>query len=281
MSTHSKRYFSPAKINLFLSITEKRPDGFHNLASLFQAVSLGDWLTFTPSQEDQVECNEPSIPLDENNLVCQALTVFRKKTGNKQPFHIKIEKNIPHQAGLGGANSNAATTLWALNELTKSQMTPFELFECSKELHSDTPFFFSQGTAFCQGTGEIVTEASLPKREVWIIKPKIGLSTPKVFSCTNSKDFTTLQKAEDSLKIWESGEVAAYNDLERPAFSLCSQLKDIKEEILSRGWDKVTMSGSGTSFYALGTPSSLENFPFDFWKCSFLRRDSQSWYEYS
>jgi 4-diphosphocytidyl-2-C-methyl-D-erythritol kinase len=111
--------FSPCKINLFLRILRKRPDGFHDLASLFQCIGFGDVLQLQISeQQDAFECNMPGVPVDSTNLVVRAINVMRKKTGNEsQKFNVKLTKQVPAQAGLGGGSANAATAMWGANEL--------------------------------------------------------------------------------------------------------------------------------------------------------------------
>lgn len=111
--------FSPSKINLFLRIIRRRPDGYHDLASLFHVIDLGDSMTFTPIDNDQdnLICNIPDIPTDDSNLVIRALNLYRSKTGVQQFFEVNLEKMVPHGAGLGGGSANAATALWAANEI--------------------------------------------------------------------------------------------------------------------------------------------------------------------
>jgi 4-diphosphocytidyl-2-C-methyl-D-erythritol kinase len=114
--------FSPCKINLFLRIIRKREDGFHDLASLFQAVGFGDTLELTPlSQEtakaDEFTCNMPGVPVDSSNLVLRALELMRVKTGVSQYFRANLVKQVPAQAGLGGGSANAATAMWGANQL--------------------------------------------------------------------------------------------------------------------------------------------------------------------
>lgn len=112
--------FSPCKINLFLRIIRKRPDGFHDLASLFQCIGFGDTLELTPisnTEEDVFECNMPGVPVDSSNLVLRALELMRTKTGNDQKFRANLIKQVPAQAGLGGGSANAATAMWGANEL--------------------------------------------------------------------------------------------------------------------------------------------------------------------
>lgn len=123
--TKSLTLFSPCKINLFLRIIRKREDGFHDLASLFQAIGFGDTLelslinpTTTNDDKDKFECNMPGVPIDSSNLVIRALQLMREKTNmNELYFHANLIKQVPAQAGLGGGSANAATAMWGANEL--------------------------------------------------------------------------------------------------------------------------------------------------------------------
>lgn len=132
---------SPAKVNLFLRIVGKRPDGYHELASLFQSISLYDLLHFTPSTQDVLTCTDPSLPIDKTNLIWKAVDLFRKKTNLHTFVKVHLEKNIPTQAGLGGGSSNAATTLWALNQLCGKPATDLQLSQWAGEIGSDVSFF--------------------------------------------------------------------------------------------------------------------------------------------
>ena len=112
--------FSPCKINLFLRIIRKREDGYHDLASLFQAIGFGDTLELTPikaAHKDEFTCNMAGVPVDSSNLVLRALQLMRKKTGVDQYFRANLIKQVPAQAGLGGGSANAATAMWGANEL--------------------------------------------------------------------------------------------------------------------------------------------------------------------
>jgi 4-diphosphocytidyl-2-C-methyl-D-erythritol kinase len=112
--------FSPCKINLFLRIIRKREDGFHDLASLFQAVGYGDTLELKKlddATKDSFSCNMEGVPTDMSNLVLRALELMREKTGIKQYFDANLIKQVPAQAGLGGGSANAATAMWGANEL--------------------------------------------------------------------------------------------------------------------------------------------------------------------
>ena len=119
--------FSPCKINLFLRIIRKREDGFHDLASLFQAIGFGDTLDLTPmddtAEADEFSCNMPGVPVDSSNLVLRALELMREKTGVKQYFKANLVKQVPAQAGLGGGSANAATAMWGANQLMGNPAT--------------------------------------------------------------------------------------------------------------------------------------------------------------
>lgn len=162
---------SPAKINLFLRILNRRRDGYHNLASLFQTVDLLDQIHLSLDERDSLSCSDPTLPVDHTNLVTKAVELFRAKTGMAFNVRAHIDKKIPAQAGLGGGSSNAATTLWGLNTLLKNPATPQQLQVWSAEIGSDVPFFFSLGTAYCTGRGEQVFN------QPFLDLPPFGLSS--------------------------------------------------------------------------------------------------------
>lgn len=269
---------SPAKINLFLQILGRRPDGYHDLASLFQAIDLHDTLHFTLDSVDTLTCTDPTIPTDDRNLVIKAANLFRKKTGLNFGVKILLEKRIPHQAGLGGGSSNAATTLWALNQLHGNPATIQDLIKWSGEIGSDITFFLSEGTAFCTGRGEKLEHLpALPKTTLWIVKPSEGLSTPQVFKQLNLAHLSK-HNPQDVLKSFTSSAPLYINDLEPPAFALMPQLAALKEFLKASGFHTVMMSGSGSAFFCMGKaisplPSNTFAAP-----CAFLNRTPNAWY---
>lgn len=274
---------SPAKINLFLRILSKRVDGYHSLASLFQAIDLADEITFTPSHtsRDHLTCTDPSIPTDPKNLILKAAHLFRRKTGFKQYFNIHLSKKIPAEAGLGGGSSNAATTLWACNQLSGSPATIENLLTWSSEIGSDIPFFLSEGTAYCTGRGEIVQNLSplqLPsERKMWIIKPAFGCATKDVYANLKLVSLPP-RDVEEELKSSLAGNPAYFNDLEEAAFTVNPALKNFKQELLSSGFETVLLSGSGSSFFCIGknAPPTLANTKA--FQVNFTSRKQNSWY---
>lgn len=271
--------FSPAKINLFLRIVNRRPDGFHNLGSLFQAIDLGDRITFQSHHEDVFTCTDDSLPVDGKNLILKALHLFRRKTGTFIPVKIHLEKCIPIEAGLGGGSSNAATTLWAMNQLTDKIVSAEQLGEWGVEIGSDIPFFLSLGTAFCTGRGENVQNLPpLTATSVCIVKPKGGLSTPQVFKKL-SLPVSYLSKNYDDLTAFFAGSIGHFNDLEKPAFEINPDLYILKQRLLSDGFHTVLLSGSGSSFFCLGQGQIPTDPNLSVYSAKFINRNLNDWYE--
>jgi 4-diphosphocytidyl-2-C-methyl-D-erythritol kinase len=272
------RLFSPAKLNLFFRVIKKRGDGYHDIASIFQTISLGDTLDIELSEKDSLTCTDPSLPLDNTNLIYKALDLFRRKTGKDVHAAFHLDKKIPMQAGLGGGSSNAATALWGLNELTNRPASAHDLIEWAAELGSDVSFFFSQGTAYCTGRGELVNQLpSLPRLDLWLAKPSYGLSTPLVYQHCDLSLFST-QDPEDLLIDFLEGKPHYFNDLEIPAFKLSPELSTVKQKLLALGFEQVTMTGSGTAFFCFGNLSDPKVEGLQFYPARFINRESKSWY---
>uniref|UniRef100_A0A2N9FS17 4-(cytidine 5'-diphospho)-2-C-methyl-D-erythritol kinase n=1 Tax=Fagus sylvatica TaxID=28930 RepID=A0A2N9FS17_FAGSY len=269
--------FSPCKVNVFLRITNKREDGFHDLASLFHVISLGDILKFSLSPSKTKDClstNVSGVPLDDRNLIIKALNLYRKKTGSEKFFWIHLDKKVPTGAGLGGGSSNAATALWAANQFNGCLATEKELQEWSSEIGSDVPFFFSQGAAYCTGRGEfslmckdtlgypqkpcdfsshplVVQDIPPPVPfdiPMVLIKPQQACSTAEVYKRllldqTSKVDPLTLLEKISTNGISQD---VCINDLEPPAFEVLPTLRRLKQRVIaaSRGqYDAVFMSG--------------------------------------
>lgn len=270
---------SPAKINLFLRILKKRSDGYHEIASLLQAIDLCDTLHFTLAEKDVLTCSDKTLPIDHTNLISKAVKLFRNKVGIKQKFVIHLEKKIPQKAGLGGGSSNAATTLWALNLLCGKLVGESQLAEWGAEIGSDISFFLSQGTAYCTGRGEILQPVPpLKKQDLWIIKPIEGLSTKLVYAKLDASMLfqSCPEKALDSFLKGSSSHY--FNDLEIPAFEVLPSLALLKKKLWDCGFSDVLMSGSGSSFFCFGEGdlSSLRNCLT--FKTQFIQRKLDCWY---
>ncbi|NGX60662.1 MAG: 4-diphosphocytidyl-2-C-methyl-D-erythritol kinase [Chlamydiae bacterium] len=244
------KLFSPAKLNLFLRIMGKRPDGYHELASLFQAISLGDQITLSLGERDTLSCSDPRVPCTRENLAWRAVELFRKKTGFISPVVVDIEKRIPMEAGLGGGSSNAATVLWGLNQLGGVGVSDEELQLWSSEMGMDVPFFFSGGTAYCTGRGECVEDLlPLQAMRFSIFKMSEGLSTAKIYQTFRVEESSS-RDPKELLEGFYRGKGEFVNDLEGPAFRLLPKLGEMKRE-LEGEVQSVFMTGSGTALVSV------------------------------
>lgn len=262
---------SPAKLNLFLRILRKRADGFHELASLFQAISLCDTLEFTLAREDRLTCTDPTLPTDASNLVNRAIGLFRRKSGLAVCLAVHLHKHIPMEAGLGGGSSNAATTLWACNELTGRRFAASDLMSWGAEIGSDVAFFLSEGTAYCTGRGESIRPEAprVLSQPLWVVKPQDGLSTKLVYGALDPSILQPRNPDEDQ---------SYYNDLEGPAFALMPSLAKLRDSLLQQRFAPVLMSGSGTSFFCVGEPRPIVEPGTRVYQASFLNRSGDRWY---
>ncbi|MCX6988208.1 MAG: 4-(cytidine 5'-diphospho)-2-C-methyl-D-erythritol kinase [Chlamydiae bacterium] len=271
---------SPAKVNLFFRVLFKRLDGFHEIASLYQAISLFDTICIRKSAIHSITSTDPSLNHDPSNLVCKAADLFFQKTGFFSPVHIHLIKRIPMQAGLGGGSGNAATVLWGLNALFGSKVDEKDLSSWSSALGCDVPFFFSPGTAYCTGKGEVFIKEALPsiEGEVTIIKPSENLPTPLVYRHCNPQDFIQ-RDPQISLKTFSIEQGPFYNDLEIPACSLLPSLQRLKDRLIAAGFSHVLLSGSGTAFFCLGIPHTFSFADCLVKKVRFIQRTHTGWYE--
>lgn len=289
--------YSPAKINLFLRILGKREDGFHELCSLFQAIDLGDTLKVSKSEKNEFECDVEG--LSDDNLVTRAFSLYQKKTGTEVRFSSRLEKSTPVEAGLGGGSSNAATALWAANELCGNLASHEDLLDWSGELGSDVTFFLGEtGTAYCTGRGEIIdiVDPPLDDQRIYVVKPEMGLSTGLVFKTLADTQYSTLSDRDPTslLQTFVDGKAtpADYvNDLEPPSFHLEPNLEKIKNLLLESCPGGGMMSGSGTSIFAVVDKDDAD-FPSTFaQKCldevgvkvqvyavNYARRSPGAWY---
>ncbi|KMT07749.1 hypothetical protein BVRB_6g146710 [Beta vulgaris subsp. vulgaris] len=288
--------FSPCKVNVFLRITGKREDGYHDLASLFHVISLGDKIKFSlsPSKtKDSLSTNVPGVPLDDRNLIIKALKLYRQKTGSDKYFWIHLDKKVPTGAGLGGGSSNAATALWAANQFSGGIATEKELQEWSSEIGSDIPFFFSNGVAYCTGRGEAVKDVPPPiplDTPMVLIKPPEACATAQVYKCLRLDQTSKVDPLSLLEKISREGisQDICINDLEPPAFEVLPTLRRLKQRIIaaSRGqYHAVFMSGSGSTIVGIGSPDPPQ-FIYDeetykdvfISEATFITREENEWY---
>ena len=253
-----QHYNSNAKINLGLNVLNKRKDGYHNLHSLFVEIELADELLFTPSEMYQLTAEgdqTTDLPLDENNLITQAYQLIRGKIENvRTEYAIHIKKQIPMGGGLGGASSNAATILRALNELWKLKLSQDSLELLGAKLGADIPFFIRGSVQLIEGIGDILTPQN-PKLLIdfyfLLIVPPIHIATPWAYGELNK----TLQPYKSHPKFsplskpmkWELFD----NDFERVIRKTYPEVGKIKENLQSAGALYAGLSGSGSTVFGV------------------------------
>ncbi|HCY83776.1 MAG TPA: 4-(cytidine 5'-diphospho)-2-C-methyl-D-erythritol kinase [Desulfobacteraceae bacterium] len=259
------RLLSPAKINLFLHVTGRRPDGFHELYSLMAPIDLCDRIDISFSADGvSVLCDHPHVPEDESNIAHKAAVLFSEACDQKNvplPFGgiaIAIEKNIPVGGGLGGGSSNAAMVLMALNQKMGHLFANDELMRLGVTLGADVPFFMGGGPAFATGIGEGLSPCTdLPDYWLVLCDPGVSASTVKVFGKLGFgltfKPDCTINPGSNVLPIGRAldGREKLQNDLEGPACELYPEIGATKEEMALLLQRNVYMSGSGSSLFAL------------------------------
>lgn len=247
-----------AKINLLLRVLGKRADGYHELCTIFQTVSLCDYLTFTPSKKLTLTCDNARIPIDEKNLIVKAATILREKFNINSGAKIHLEKRIPSPGGLGGGSSNAAAALIGLLTLWKKEIELGDLCELGATLGADVPFFFFGGTAFGSGRGtEVFHLRDFAAKHILIVTPPIAISTAEAFNRLNAPDLTN-KSSKSILQICRYEANSLYlrqsqltNDFERTVFEIEPETARTKEKLLALGALRALMSGSGASIVAV------------------------------
>ena len=242
---------APAKLNLFLHITGRRPDGYHLLQSVFMLIDWYDTLHFESRSGGQISREDLNVPLPPDDLVTRAARLLQQATGTTQGAHIAIEKSIPAQAGMGGGSSDAAACLLALNKLWGLGLSVKQLAELGLKLGADVPFFLHGQNAWVEGVGEIMTPISLPPAQFAVVKPAEGLETAKIFGSEalkrDTKPATISVFAADPYGF-------GHNDLQPVAQRLCPQISDaiawLESARLASAVVKGRMTGSGSAVFA-------------------------------
>jgi 4-diphosphocytidyl-2-C-methyl-D-erythritol kinase len=245
---------SPAKINLYLRVIGKRADGYHNILSLMQMITLYDELVFSFDKAGIVlDCLQSDLPVDKKNLVYRAAAAFYQRAGIVPGIKITLHKHIPVGAGLGGGSSNAATTLIALNEIYKTRLTKRELMQIGETLGADVPFFIFGKTAWASGRGEILEEALLlPPLWFVMINPGFPVSTKEIYQSLNWG--LTKKAINYSIPRFSTpNEIATglTNDLEAVTLALYPVLREIKAFLMENGALGALMTGSGPTVFGI------------------------------
>jgi 4-diphosphocytidyl-2-C-methyl-D-erythritol kinase len=262
---------SPAKINLFLVVTGKRPDGYHNLITLFCRIGLYDRVTLNMDHEGiAVSCHHPDVPEDETNIAHRAAEVFlsrlkKEKQASFSGAHIHIEKNIPVGAGLGGGSSNAASVLLGLNQYFGHPFSKQTLMEMAAPIGADVPFFIFQEPGIGRGIGDWLTPYSgLPAYKAVLVYPKKNLSTRQVYKNLNLALTKCEQKLNALLFKNETfrADLHLCNDLEPVSIGLCPEISRIKDQLNQAGALGSMMTGSGPTVFGLFPDGDTARFAY-------------------
>lgn len=247
-----------AKINCTLRILGKREDGFHELFTVFQTISLHDSISFCEADSLELTCDDASVPTDERNLIVKAATSLRQRYDVGHGAGIHLEKSIPSPGGLGGGSSNAAVTLIGLRRLWGLAATDEELYDIAAGLGSDVPFFLYGGTAIGTGRGEMIEPVDdAPQQLLLVVTPEISVSTRDAFAAIDAANLTNTNPNRilrvcrleaESLDLRHS---ALVNDFEASVFAAFPEIRRVKETLLGLGAVNAAMSGSGASVFAV------------------------------
>ena len=268
------KFFSPAKINLFLNVLRKRSDGTHAIETLFERLDFGDTIYLHPiSSGIELTVRGPEkIPADSTNLAWKAAKLLQRTCGIRQGVRILIRKQIPVSAGLGGGSSNAATVLLGLNRLWNLGLSRKKLIALGLKLGSDVPFFILETSlAFGRGRGEILKKWPKPKRKIWhvLVKPPFGISTSKAYKDFDkvgvvappvSEQVVGLTPKKTDVKMLlrsiqrgdsETLPKLLINSLELALNKRVKIISKIKKKLVSEGACGTLLSGSGSCVFGL------------------------------
>lgn len=251
---------SYAKINLRLRVLGKRPDGYHELSTIFQTITLHDRLTFRTldSARLELECDALDVPTDETNLVLRAARLLRERFRIERGAHVKLEKMIPTGGGLGGGSSNAAVALIGLAQLWEIETSRDQLVELGASLGADVPFFFTGGRALGMGRGtEIAPLADAPPMSLLVVSPRVKISTAEAFKSLNApaltKDFAPVNLLVSREESEFSGSLHAplANDFEPAIFRQQPEIECARNALRDAGAGAALLSGSGSSVFGI------------------------------
>ncbi len=239
----------PAKLNLSLRIKGRREDGFHELETLMVPVpDLHDVLVVEEAEEFSFGCDEEGVPTDESNLVVKAVRLYERETGERCSYAVRLEKHIPHGAGLGGGSSDAAAMLMVLHALSETKLPMKRLMGLAGELGSDVPFFMMGRACWCRGRGELIEPGEVEEMDVLLAKPGFGVTTPDAYGrWAGSRELPGVR-----YEVQRCGNVELVNDLERPVFEKFLYLAELKMWFLKQPEvEGALMSGSGSTAFGV------------------------------
>lgn len=267
-TTAGLEVWAPAKVNLFLEVLAKRPDGFHEIETLMAPIELYDTLYLEPAPPGQTlfACRDarartaahlptPPLPEGTDNIAVRAVELVRQATGCRRGVSVQLVKRIPMAAGLAGGSSDAAAALVAVDRLWQTGLSPSDLHELAAQLGSDVPFFLCGGAAVCRGRGEQIEPLDrLPPLHLALLFPGEGLSTPAVYGrCRVADRPRSAQRLVDAWRRHDLAMVGAalHNQLEPAAETLSGSVANSRRRFARAATVGQRMSGSGTSYFGV------------------------------
>lgn len=244
---------SHAKINLGLNVLEKLENGYHTIETGFCFLEWKDRFEIKHAPRMELIMSDEKIPVDETNLIVKAIKLLQEEAGLKDEFHIKVEKNIPAGAGLGGGSSNAATTLRMLNKIANLGLNQEDLIRLGKKIGADVPFFIKGEPGFATGIGDEIEPLDI-QPDGWIVTafPNIVSSTPEAyqFCMPNPEPEFSMKKVlmEEDPEEWQ---YLLLNELEPAVFPRLHLVGNVKDQLYEFGADYASMSGSGSSVFGI------------------------------
>lgn len=249
-----------AKINLSLRVLGKRADGYHDLDTVFQTISLHDTIKIAAIDEPQIvlSCDDRRLPLDQTNLVIRAAESLRIQFTTTRGARIRLEKRIPVQAGLGGGSADAAVTLLALAHLWELNPTKQDLMAIGSRLGADVPFFLFGGTARGTGIGDKVAPLrDRTEKFLMIIKPNANTETSDAYQALDERSLTTrnaktILSSSQPTEHFDSGSFASLeNDFEQVVFDLEPEIARAKVALMRSGAEAAALAGSGSAVFGI------------------------------
>lgn len=258
---------APAKINWTLAVLGRRPDGYHEIDTVMQTISLHDTLEISPIRraECRIECADPSIPTDDSNLIHRAWQAMREaRPGCVGGVRVKLTKRIPSGAGLGGGSSDAAKTLIAINRLFALRIPRSELAGIAAAIGSDVPFFIYGGAARCRGRGEIIECLTAQLAHIPLVVAFPGFSSPtaEAYGRLTPRDFGGTEFCDQAARAIERGNAkqlvrSAHNAFDEALSRSEPRYKKLKSIMVEAALERPMLSGSGSACFAIA-PNAAE-----------------------
>ena len=258
---------APAKLNLFLHITGRRADGYHLLQSVFMLIDWCDTLHFDVKLDGSIQRFDLNTPLPTDDLIVRAARALQTASGTSLGAEIRIDKQIPAQAGMGGGSSDAASTLLALNKLWGLNWPLSKLLPLGLALGADVPFFLYGHNAWVEGIGEKISPVLVPSSRFVVVKPNAGIETARIFGSTTLERATKTATISDfAAQPYDFGR----NDLQPVAQALCTEVEMALHWLQSFGL-KPRMTGSGSAVFAQLPEHTVVDIPPHNWQVQICR----------